>query len=222
MTRYRVASNHNARTHTHTGARLAYAGNPNLDPFVVDIQALYEDPDNARQHDERNLSTIVDSLRTFGQQKPIVIDSHGCIVAGNGTFAAARALGWERIAAVVTDLDHENARRAYAIADNRTAELADWNFPALSAGLSMLPDDLRALVGFQPEEIEILTRAEWSPPPTGDDDDSNGEESADDKHTITLSAEAHAAFALVKASMRDDDDSAAVVRLCRMWERGTE
>lgn len=110
----------------------------------VPIEQLSQDPSNVRKHSERNLSAIVASLRKFGQQKPIVIDGKGIILAGNGTYEAAKRLGWDTIAVVQTDLQGSEAT-AYAIADNRTAELAEWDETALA-------ETLRAL---QSEEFEI-------------------------------------------------------------------
>lgn len=63
--------------------------NPNLVGLVKPVQNFYVDPENARQHDERNLKAIGASLRHFGQQKPIVALASGKIIAGNGTFLAA-------------------------------------------------------------------------------------------------------------------------------------
>ena len=101
------------------------------------IADLFADPANVRKHGERNLDAIKASLRRFGQQKPIVIDAKGIVVAGNGTLAAAKALGWTEIDAVKTDLEGINAT-AFAIADNRTAELAEWDEDALDATISSL------------------------------------------------------------------------------------
>jgi len=105
----------------------------------VSIAALSQDPANARKHDEKNLEAIKASLRRFGQQKPIVVDSSNVVRAGNGTLAAATALGWESINVVQTDLQGSEAT-AYAIADNRTAELAEWDESVLAASLSSLAD----------------------------------------------------------------------------------
>lgn len=110
----------------------------------VPIEQLSQDPSNVRRHSERNLSAIVASLRKFGQQKPIVIDGKGIILAGNGTYEAAKRLGWDSLAVVQTDLKGTEAI-AYAIADNRTAELAEWDDTALA-------ETLRAL---QSEDFEI-------------------------------------------------------------------
>ena len=59
------------------------------------ISALTLDPCNARRHGAQNIEAVKSSLRRFGQQKPIVVDEDGVIVAGNGTVAAARELGWD-------------------------------------------------------------------------------------------------------------------------------
>ena len=88
------------------------------------ISELKNDPANARKHSPRNLKAIRDSLDVFGQQKPIVVDARGVVIAGNGTLEAARDLGWDEIDVAVTDLDPAHAQ-AFGIADNRTAELAN-------------------------------------------------------------------------------------------------
>src|SRR5262245_38550804 len=82
----------------------------------VRIADLRPDPANVRRHGERNLDSIKASLSRFGQQKPIVVDGTGTVVAGNGTLEAALALGWTRIDIVRTDLIGEEAA-AFAIAD---------------------------------------------------------------------------------------------------------
>lgn len=97
----------------------------------LEIAGLLPDPANARKHDERNISGIMGSLTRFGQQKPIVIDKSGVVVAGNGTLVAAQRLGWTKIKAVRTDLTGSQLT-AYGIADNRTSELASWDDKVLS------------------------------------------------------------------------------------------
>ena len=71
----------------------------------VPLDSLHPDPANTRAHDERNLEAIQGSLARFHQQKPIVVDHDGVIRAGNGTYEAAKALGWETIDVVRTDLE---------------------------------------------------------------------------------------------------------------------
>ena len=125
---------------------------------TVKIKELANDPANVRQHDERNLDAIKASLQRFGQQKPIVVDGKGIVVAGNGTLLAAKSLGWKDIEIVRTELEGADAI-AYAVADNRTAELAVWDDDALARTLEALrgDDSIEQLVtGFTDQEIEDL------------------------------------------------------------------
>ena len=101
---------------------------------IIPIASLSADPANARLHPDRNLEQIKSSLRRFGQQKPIVVDAANVVRAGNGTLAAAKALGWESIAIVRSELQ-KTELTAYAVADNRSAELAEWDKNVLSATL---------------------------------------------------------------------------------------
>ena len=124
----------------------------------VEIGKLTGDPANARKHGERNIDTIVQSLNRFGQQKPIVVDSSFCVRAGNGTLEAARSLGWTHLDCVVTDLKGSDAV-AYAIADNRTAELAEWDDGVLAAVLEGLQlEGLLESVGFSDDELAELMK----------------------------------------------------------------
>lgn len=100
------------------------------------IADLTLDPKNARQHDAKNLKAIEGSLTQFGQRKPIVITEAGTIVAGNGTVTAAKTLGWETIEAVRVPADWtQDQVKAFALADNRTAELAAWEPEVLASQL---------------------------------------------------------------------------------------
>jgi DNA modification methylase len=123
----------------------------------VPVVDLSHDPANARKHPERNLDTIVASLRRFGQQKPIVIDRNNIVRAGNGTLEAAKRLGWEKIDCVRTELNGADAT-AYAIADNRTAELAEWDDEVLAATLNglALEEGLLEAAGYDEEELAAM------------------------------------------------------------------
>lgn len=119
------------------------------------IDKLSKDPANARKHSQKNIDSIIASLRRFGQQKPIVVDKSNVVRAGNGTLEAARQLGWETIAAVQSELVGADMS-AYAIADNRTSELAEWDDEVLKATLEGFDDALREAAGFDLDEVEKL------------------------------------------------------------------
>jgi hypothetical protein len=123
----------------------------------VAIDSVHIDPGNVRKHPERNLEVIKSSLARFGQQKPIVVDANAVVRAGNGTLEAAKALGWKKIAIVRTELANSEAT-AFSIADNRSAELAEWDDPALAETLRSLEAeefDLAA-VGFTSDDVDDL------------------------------------------------------------------
>ena len=127
----------------------------------VPVETLTHDPANVRKHGDENLAAIKASLTRFGQQKPIVVDGKGIVVAGNGTLSAAKALGWKTIKAVRTNLTGAEAT-AFAIADNRTAELAEWDEASLHAQLAAIAiedEELLAATGFDEKELAKLAAA---------------------------------------------------------------
>jgi DNA modification methylase len=119
------------------------------------IKDLTLDPQNARQHDPKNLKAIEGSLAQFGQRKPIVITEANVIVAGNGTVTAAKNLGWEKIEAVRVPADWSKDQvKAFALADNRTAELATWAPEVLAAQLIELEDAGFEIADFGFDKVE--------------------------------------------------------------------
>jgi len=103
-----------------------------LEIKVIAIDDLTLDPDNARAHNQKNLDAIAKSLQMFGQRKPVVITKDFVVVAGNGTLEAARQIGWKGLSCVTVPDDWDtDTIKAYALADNRTAELASWNTEVL-------------------------------------------------------------------------------------------
>jgi len=138
---------------------------------TVKTKELTLDPNNARVHSEKSIEAVAESLRVFGLQKPIVVDSENRVVAGNGTLQAALSLGWESISVVRVPKDwSEEMITAFAIADNRTAELSEWNKEILAEQLLDLEEEEFALewLGFEPEvEREEKVLEEF---PSFDDD----------------------------------------------------
>ena len=130
-----------------------------LRPLAVELGSLKHDPKNARIHGDRNLEAIRFSLHKFGQRKPIVALDDGTVIAGNGTLEAAKVLGWPSLA-VVRVKDDPATAAAYAIADNRTAELASWDSAQLAETMQWLEDQELDFevhnIGFSPDEVEEL------------------------------------------------------------------
>lgn len=118
------------------------------------ISALVADPANARRHPQRNIDAIMASLVRFGQQKPIIVDDRNVVRAGNGTLTAAKALGWTHIDAVRSGLAGGELA-AFAVVDNRTAELAEWDNQLL---LAVVGEAGVGDLGFSRDELEQLRR----------------------------------------------------------------
>ncbi len=104
------------------------------------------------------VDAVAESIRRFGFRQPIVVDSDGVIVCGHTRYRAAQTLGLAEVPVhVATDLTPEQIR-AYRIADNKTAELAEWNLELLPIELAELKDagiDW-SLLGFDADELAVM------------------------------------------------------------------
>ena len=105
---------------------------------TVAVDSLEPDPDNARIHGRDNLRAIKTSLERFGQVRPLIATADGVVVAGNGTLAAMRLLGWTDAMVIRLPWTDRDQCRAYAIADNRTAELAAWDSTILGGQVEQM------------------------------------------------------------------------------------
>jgi hypothetical protein len=144
-------------------AEQAAGGRGAFDPDrvqMIDIDTLVLDPANVRTHPQRNIDAIIGSLKAFGQQKPVVVDADNVVRAGNGLVRAARLLGWREVAAYTTGLGGSEAI-AYAIADNRTAELSEWDDDGLAAQVeALLAEGVQVgSLGWTEEELADLMAA---------------------------------------------------------------
>lgn len=108
---------------------------PDLTIERVPVDSIEPHPQNPREGD---VGAISESLRQFGQYRPIVVQrSTRRVLAGNHTLLAARSLHWPSIDAVFVDVDDDEAVRILLI-DNRSADLGSYNDSALGALLTDL------------------------------------------------------------------------------------
>src|SRR3990167_4472072 len=132
------------------------------DGEVVNISSLVPDTSNARLHPERNIEAIMDSLCLYGQRVPLVVRKKDRMVAaGNGRLEAAKLLGWTKIAVSIrpmTDVEFHG----FALADNRSAELARWDFEVVARLDKLLQESKHATIGWAGEELQALRAADWS------------------------------------------------------------
>ena len=108
------------------------------------------------------VDAVVRSIKEFGFRQPIVVDADGVIIAGHTRWKAAKKLGLFQVPVhVAVDLSPEQIK-AYRIADNKTGEIAEWNFELLPLELKDLQSmnfDL-SLLGFDADELDKLLNGE--------------------------------------------------------------
>lgn len=163
---------------------------PDLAIEVVPIDQLTPDPDNARKHSTKNLDAIKSSLSQFGQRRPLVVTKDYVVAAGNGTLQAAKALGWTEIAVTVFPFDEPAKVKAFALADNRTAELAEWDTEVLM------------------ETLEELQLEGWSLDSLG-----FGEKDKDQDPDDTTAQEIGERFEVVVECKNEDEQASLLLRL---------
>lgn len=121
---------------------------------LEDINTLRHFPGNARLHDDELLT---ESLAINGQYKPIIAQtSSRYVIAGNGTMAAARALGWTEVLVAWLECDDEQARRINLV-DNRASDKARDDIGALVELLGALGGDL-AGTGFSHDDHDAMLK----------------------------------------------------------------
>ncbi len=104
------------------------------------------------------VEAVAASLAEFGFRQPIVVDTDGVIIAGHTRWKAANKLGLTKVPVhVAEDLSPEQIK-AYRIADNKTGELAEWDFDLLPIELKDLEaaDYDLGLLGFDDDELAML------------------------------------------------------------------
>ena len=122
----------------------------------IELTRLHPWEDNPRLN-EHAVVAVADSIRSFGFNVPILCDQNLTIVVGHTRWKAAQKLGMTKVPAIVVEMT-DAQRRAFSIADNKTAEIADWDFPKLRDILEELRSediDIKSL-GFSDDEIRRL------------------------------------------------------------------
>ena len=108
---------------------------PNMKIEIREISTIHHYEKNPRLNDKA-VDPVAASLKEFGFRQPIVVDNDNVIVVGHTRYRAAIKLGLTKVPVhVATDLSPEQVR-AYRIADNKTAEIADWNLEILPIEIS--------------------------------------------------------------------------------------
>jgi len=121
----------------------------------VDIDSIKPYKNNPRNNDDA-VEATANSIKEFGWQQPIVVDNDGVIIVGHTRLKAAKKLGLKQVPIVVAENLTDEQANAYRLADNKTGELADWDFDLLDDELSDIPNIDMNQFGFdEPEDVDI-------------------------------------------------------------------
>jgi hypothetical protein len=149
---------------------------PNLAIQYVSPDRLRHYPGNARTHSRKQIKLIADSIKRFGFTNPILVTDDFEVVAGHGRLQAAKSLGMQLVPVVALSSLSEADKKALRIADNRIAELSNWDRDILAIeyqGLDDLQFDDIEVTGFSLGEIDIILdeASEKEPVGPGPEDD---------------------------------------------------
>lgn len=109
---------------------------------------------NPRLNDEA-VEPVAESIKEFGFKIPIVLSSDGVIVAGHTRIKAAKKLGMEEVPCIIADDLTEEQVKAFRLADNKSAEIAQWDEELLQSELSEILDIDMSLFGFGSGEADF-------------------------------------------------------------------
>ena len=114
----------------------------------VPIDDIIPCENNARKHTEESIQTVANSIKKFGWKNAIKIDEENVILAGHGRRLAALKLGLKEVPVERFNDLSEEEKKAFRLADNKTAENSVWDFPALEMELDDIIDIDMADFGF--------------------------------------------------------------------------
>lgn len=114
---------------------------------IVSINKIKPYEKNPRKNDDA-VDAVASSIKEFGWQQPIVVDSGGTIIVGHTRYKAAKKLKLEEVPIVVADKLTKEQVNAYRLADNKSGELACWDDNLLDQELNNILDIDMSQFGF--------------------------------------------------------------------------
>jgi len=117
---------------------------------VTELKAYEKNP----RKNEKAVAPVAESIKEFGFKVPIIIDSDGVIVAGHTRVSAAKKLGMKSVPCIVADDLTPDQIKAFRLADNSTAQIAEWDLSLLKDELMDLDFDM-SLFGLEKEIKDI-------------------------------------------------------------------
>ena len=104
--------------------------------------------ENNPRNNEEAVEKVANSIKEFGFNQPIVVDKDNVIIVGHTRYLAAQELGLTEAPVIVAGNLSDEQARAYRLADNKTGELAGWDFEKLALELEQIEDINMSDFGF--------------------------------------------------------------------------
>lgn len=98
--------------------------------FMRKVAEIVPYENNPRDNDEA-AEVVAASIKEFGFKNPIILDADGVVICGHARLKAAILLGFDEVPCITADDLTPAQIRAFRIADNKTAEIAGWDYDAL-------------------------------------------------------------------------------------------
>jgi len=125
---------------------------------IVPLERIKPFEKNPRVMNPKAIESVANSIKEFGFNVPIVVNSEMKICCGHTRYEAAKLLGLKKVPVIIRDMDEKDFL-SYNIIDNKTSELNEWNFEMLRKNIQDLDKDLTEF-GFTEEDLDIILSSE--------------------------------------------------------------
>lgn len=119
---------------------------------TIKLKNIYPYEHNVRKNDKA-VDSVIKSIEQCTYIAPIIVDENNVILAGHTRYKALKKLGRGECECIVKDGLTDEQKRKYRLLDNKTNELADWDFDLLGDELDGLDfGDLELDWGIEEED----------------------------------------------------------------------
>lgn len=120
---------------------------------LMEIKPYWRNP----RKNEKAVDAVMQSIKSYGFNNPLILDKNNVIIAGHTRYKALLRLGIEKVPCIVVDLPEDKAKE-YRIADNKTSELAEWDWESLVPELREIGNISDLSIYFPESDLQKLVQ----------------------------------------------------------------